>query len=57
MKKKILELTKKYQKYLGNIEWHIKTNKPWGSELEKCEQQLKCYKEILADLKLFKIEL
>ena len=33
-------LTKKYETFVGNIEWHIKTNSPWGSELDKCNQQL-----------------
>ena len=41
---------KKYQLYVSNIEWHIKTNRPTGNDLEKCENQLDCYREIVADL-------
>lgn len=51
MKKKVIQLLIKYEKYIGNIEWHINTNQPWGSDLEKCQKQLECYQEIFKDLK------
>lgn len=47
-------LKKKYTAYVSNIEWHIKTNKPVGADLEQCNTRLKDYKEVLNDLnKLF----
>lgn len=44
------EIKEKYEKFIANIEWHIKTNKPEGQELKDCIIKLNCYKEIVADL-------
>lgn len=43
-------LFKKYQTYRDNILWHIETNKPTGAELERCEQRLADFNEVLRDL-------
>lgn len=51
MSKKIHELLQIYEKQVGNIEWHIKTNEPWGSQLDKCNIQLDILRQIVKDLK------
>jgi len=45
-----MDLIKKYQKYISNIEWHIRVNKPEVEELKRCNEMLKCYNEIVEDL-------
>lgn len=44
-------LVNKYQKYIDNIEWHIKTNQPPEEEINKCNSQIGYYKEFINDLK------
>lgn len=44
------EIKSKYEKYIANIEWHVRVNKPEGKELELCNIKLDCYREILNDL-------
>lgn len=48
--KDIKDIIEKYGKYIANIEWHIKVNKPSGAELDQCEEQLASMKEIHTDL-------
>lgn len=48
------QLKIKYQKYVDNLEWHINTNKPTGDDLERINQRLLDFKEILIDLKSIK---
>lgn len=41
----------KYQRWIDNIEWHLKTNKPTDKmELQKCHQQINDYKEVIVDI-------
>lgn len=44
------QLIKKYKTFIGNIEWHIKTNNPEGQDLNACNNQLRYFYEILNDL-------
>lgn len=43
-------ILKKYQTYIDNIRWHIRTNQPTGEALEACNKQIQCYVEIVNDL-------
>ena len=45
------KLIKKYDTYISNIEWHIKTNKPPEVEIKKLNSQIDHYSEMLNDLK------
>lgn len=47
---KLFFLIKKYSTYISNIEWHIKTNEPPESEIEKLNSQIDYYKEMLSDI-------
>jgi hypothetical protein len=44
-------LIEKYEKYVANLQWHIKTNKPFGTELTLINQRLRDFSEMLEDLK------
>lgn len=47
-------LIKKYTAFRDNIQWHIKTNKPVGGELNILEQRVKDYNEVIKDLESLK---
>lgn len=47
---KTAELIKKYQKFVSNIEWHIKTNKPPEEVVLREQWRIECYSEIINDL-------
>jgi len=47
---KIEKLRFKYDRYLGNITWHIKTNKPTGDDLTVLENRCTDIKEFIQDL-------
>jgi hypothetical protein len=47
----IKDFIKKYEAYISNIEWHIKTNKPPEDEIKKLNYRIDHYSEILSDLK------
>lgn len=44
------DLTRKYKKFVENMEWHIKTNEPRGADLTTVENNLAEYREFLNDL-------
>jgi len=47
------EIIKKYQRMIDNIKWHLDTNKPTDKmELQKCNQQINDYTEMISDLNL-----
>ena len=43
-------LVEAFEKYVSNIEWHIRVNKPDGESLRQCQIKLDCYKEIVQAL-------
>lgn len=43
-------LLEKYTRYVENIKWHVKTNKPALPEESTCRHRIKCYEEIIDDL-------
>jgi len=45
-----MELLKKYQTYVSNIEWHLRVNKPTDKEKEDCLIRLKDFQEVVNDL-------
>lgn len=45
-----VKMRAKYNTYISNIQWHIKTNKPVGESLKECNDKLDCYIEIVKDL-------
>lgn len=47
----IPQLLKKYEIYISNIEWHIKTNDPPDDEIKKLNSQIDHYTEVINDLR------
>lgn len=46
-------LVKRYKNFISNIEWHINTNKPTGTELLNCKEKIEIYKEVVKDIESF----
>ena len=44
------EIIKKYQSYISNIEWNIKTNNPPEDVVLREKRRVECYSEIVKDL-------
>lgn len=51
MKKKIQYLITKYEKFIANISWHIRTNKPTGAELTELNKEIEFFQRFVDDLK------
>lgn len=45
---------KKYQTYIDNLEWHMKTNKPQDKSLDDCKKKITTLTEFVNDLKKIK---
>lgn len=43
-------LIEKYQTYIDNIAWHIRTNKPGNDELTYCYERMATYEAFIEDL-------
>lgn len=48
--REIKSILKKYEKYVSNIEWHIRVNKPHEEEIKKLNAQIDYYNEMISDL-------
>lgn len=46
----IQNLIDAYKKMFANVEWHIKTNEPKGSDLQICQEKLSHYTDIIQEL-------
>jgi len=51
MEEAVSSKIKKYQRFIDNLEWHIKTNNPDDVELTVITMRANLYKETIADLK------
>lgn len=43
------KMLSKYNKYITNLEWHIKTNQPWDADI--VQKRISDFKEVVADIK------
>lgn len=51
MKKQILGLIMMYQRYINNVDWHVKNNMPTEPEKIYLAQRKKDFEEIITHLK------
>lgn len=51
MNQPLIQSIRRYEIFIGNIQWHIRTNHPSQNECEKLEKEMEVYQTFLTELK------